>query len=193
MACLSLCSRVTGDLKLSFSVPCLFPPTRVWSIWSYPLHTPSPRCHLTNPHSFTRSLYTGNVNLGLQPQSLFWTPKYHLPRRPTAGWSLHADVPTAPHVTLPWTVPPPRLPNPMERAVTHAPGTLSGNPGLCPLLFFTAPNRHRVHVTHTSSLSHSVSPLLTLPSGHYHLLPRILHFLAPSFQESTIRMPHPFA
>ena len=43
----------------------------------------------------------------------------------------------------------------------------------------------RVHVTHTSSLSHSVSPLLTLPSGHYHLLPRILHFLAPSFQEST--------
>lgn len=168
MAYLSLCSRVTGAFKLSFSVPCLFLPTRMWSIWSYPLHTLSPCYHLTNPHSFTHSLYTGNVNLGLQPQSLFWAQKYHSPRRPTAGWSLHTDVPTAPQVTLPWTVPPPKFPDPMERAATHAPGTLSGNPGLCPLLFFTASNRQSSCHTHFLSeslcLSTANTPFWPLPS-----------------------------
>lgn len=131
------------------------------SIWSYPLHTLSPSYYLTNPHSFTHSLYTGNGHLGLQPQPLFWAPKYHLPRRPAAGGALHSDVPTVPHVVLPRTAPPPRFPSPTERTGAHAPGTLSGNPDLGPPLFSATSNRHRAHATHASSLS--PSPLLTLP------------------------------
>ena len=140
IAHLSLCSSHWRFLNCHALSPAYFCPQGCWlSEATHCTHFPHATISLTL--SFNHSVHTGNVNLGLQPQSLLWAPKYHLPGCPTTGWSLHSDVPTVPHTTLPQTVPTPRFPNPTERTVTHSPGTFSGNPGLCPLLFLAASSR----------------------------------------------------
>ena len=90
-----------------------------------------------------------------------------MPGCPTAGCSLHSDVPTAPHVILSPPGPPTMLPNPMERTVTHSPGTPIGNPGLCPspVLHCIQPVLSSCHIYLLNpSQSYPVSPstLLTL-------------------------------
>lgn len=65
-------------------------------------------------------------NLGPQPRSLSWTPKYHM-----LGCLIAGSPVKCPHSTThnpPPPRPPPMFPNPMERTVIHYPGAQIQNP-----------------------------------------------------------------